>query len=282
MKILNEWKEDLEQGNKILHYTNAKGLQKILESKKLKAIQYDFSLDKDESKEVAFVRKSASPIKRTNKRFSENVMADKMRKITDKDVDAEIIVDTDILKNSIRGVKQSPIAEYVIKSLIYFKRCFNDIFKLLQNKPVAQRSIFTKTWDESEYKKNINKFIQDYEKVRGFLKTYAHDLILKGEVENSTKLNDLNNTIYFHIGLYKKYIYQKEGEERVNKDVPLNNKYLQIRLLEPILTSTYKNDEYLRKLVKQNNILFVKDKIYDSYLGSLKENTYLKRIIITT
>jgi hypothetical protein len=284
---MNEWEEDLKEGNKLLHYTNAKGLQKMLEGDKdgkqfIKARNYDYSLNKNDDAEVAFVRKSASPVKKTNKKYNETYMTDKMRRITDKDVEVEIIVKTDELKNSVRGIKQTKIAEYVIKALINIKNYFNKIVELLQDKPVAQHYIFTKFWNFSIYNKNEKKFIEDYFKIRKPLQTYAHDLLLKGEEDKASKLNDLNNSLYFSISLYEKYTKQREGEERVNKNVPLNSKYLQIRLLASILSSTYKNDEYLRTLIKKNSNLFIKDKTYDSYMGSLRENTYLKRVILTT
>ncbi|MDR0675751.1 MAG: hypothetical protein LBF97_01775, partial [Elusimicrobiota bacterium] len=257
--LLFEWKEDLKEGNKILHYTNARGLQRILVSGIVKAKQYDYSLDQEESKEVSLIRKSASPIKKTNRKFAEINMTDKMRQITDKDVEVEIIIDSDKLKSSVRGIKQSPIAEYVVKSLITTKKTFNEIVELLKDKPIAQRSVFVNDWNNTEYKKNFSKFIQDYQNARKFLKIYAHDLSLKGKNEEATKLNDKNNALYFYLGLYEKYHKQREGEERVNKDIPLNSKYLQIRLLEPILTSKYKNDEYLRGLIKKNDSLFIKN-----------------------
>jgi hypothetical protein len=284
---MNEWEEDLKEGNKLLHYTDAKGLQKMLEGDKdgkqfIKAKNYDYSLDKNDDAEVAFIRKSASPVKRTNKKYDETYMTDRMRQITDKDVEVEIIVKTDELKNSVRGIKQTKIAEYVIRALISMKNYFNKVVELLKNKPVAQRYIFTKFWNSSIYNKNEQKFIEDYYKIRKPLQTYAHDLLLKGDAQTSTKLNDLNHSLYFAISLYEKYTKQREGEERVNKNVPLNSKYLQIRLLASILTSKYKNDEYLRTLIKKNSNLFIKNETYDTYMGNLKENTYLKRVILTT
>jgi hypothetical protein len=139
--------------------------------------------------------------------------------------------------------------------------------------------LFTKKFDLTEYKKNIRKFIDDWEIIKKRLKKYAHDLLLKGENKMAEDMNDTNMRITYAINLYNKYIIQREGEERVNRDVPLNSKYLQIRLLESILMSAYKNDQLLKKMIKQNNNLFIKNETYNNYMGSLREDTYFKRMI---
>ncbi|MDR0675592.1 MAG: hypothetical protein LBF97_00935 [Elusimicrobiota bacterium] len=299
--LLLEWKEDLKRGNVLLHYTDANGLINILKTKTLKKKWYDFNqyalsdrifgrvnngyaylkdgtkvkraelmdekseVRKKQFGEIALARPSSNYVLKTHmSKKQEQNKQEQLKKFSGKNNIAELILYTDNIKSSVRNIKHSKIAEYNLKwwrKLQFLFGKLEELFESVNAVWAMKKYDFTakllnikdikfvhKEWDR-EKKGIVSYFFKNFKN-----EEYLTMSSLYKEIENSFEN-------------FNKSEINKEGEERFTEDIPLDKKFIQIRLLNYIFEIDKEEIRELHNLIKRNSYLFVSDSTYKKFIN---------------
>jgi hypothetical protein len=245
--MILEWQQNLKDGNTISHYTSAQYLILMLQQNALKGSEYSFSLSKEkEPNEVSTMRKSMDPLNILNAPLSKEQKekytkrgVEKLDRVSSTQKDVEIKIFQDKLKNTLRRAKTNKINEV---PLMIKERLKKDMIAILKG--------------NEKLKPIYELLLKDFDKgLKEYLKLKKDDLDEKDFLEIESKINQ-----------YKKILASREGEERVEGNIPLDSKYLEIKLLPRILENK-KNLKRLKEEIAKREELFVKDETYKEFMA---------------
>lgn len=209
--IINEWKDDLKQGNILTHNTRLLNLFKILYNEKLEAAQNVV----DNKTGISFDRKSAENANSKTLSFG------------------PIIIEIDIQKAI--GTKENRGLKKPIKIREHYNRLIKETAKELKNflekvqrdsPEFLNNSIFKNFKNISEgiiyQKENQNKYLKLYfeneNNIKELFKNYPNKLQIFEKLDNNIKnIYTANTKGFFH-------------EERLLKDINLNPSFTTIRI----------------------------------------------------
>ncbi|MDR0675463.1 MAG: hypothetical protein LBF97_00275 [Elusimicrobiota bacterium] len=256
-----------ERQNYTSHFTDAAGLKGILNSGFLSGNKYQTSLRtkfKDDkpifTKEISVVRPGSNPIKQ----FGKTEIKDSyhlINELSDKKMIAEFILFTDRILSGVRGAKKVPIAEFPLSSYnIIFKNIteLNNYFEehnTIEKYPVV-KNLYIAINKHSNFIKNMNTFINVFNNNKNTFSRY------KSEFNYDEKIQEKFKSIEHWAKEYEYYSKHKEGEERFIGKIPVDKKYMQIKLLPAALNTDNIEKFAIQYLVKEYNDLFIRNSVY--------------------
>jgi len=239
-------RELLESGprRKLFHYTNPYSLLQILLDGKIKSNKYDAG-----PTGIATVRPSMSD-KQSLKLLSSNIHG------------VKIIIQLDVLKDKVRGVKSEPIAEHPISSK-------DNIIRALMTRALLSKQ------EANRYANKILKF--DIKKIG---KKELRSWLLKEF--NKPSLAPAADAMWDHIRNFQSLSKRREGEERIKiKEIPLSKDYIQIELNDdfntflsaknfgPGVKDIFDKKTKWKEMLKKYNNLFIKNKAFNDFKRKL-------------
>lgn len=280
-------KEEVSYKSDIVHHTNLKALDGILERGLILPSAYYVNSKKtkkgdEDLREIAVLRRSVDRyIKNIGKKDRES-WESKMLSLTEEARGVKIYLFSDNILSSVRGVKRKPISEYGRESMVtlnnsmkllfeyctiynkdldfkHFKKAVvssgNNLRKKYEGIPIDK--IVDIRWNKlrDEHAEEAKVFAEQAELIRSKL-----DLKFKDKTDMQNLDKSFFKILFDYLSFYKTADQHREGEERMifgknSRGIPLDKKFLKIRIIDYI-NIRYLENEYEKRVKGETEVTY--------------------------